>query len=874
MARDYTSVYNIEEFLINEIAPKYLEMEDVSLNRVGLFGMISDAIGSITEDQFEATGRFLNESILPLAQLPEFIYAYAASYGVNDIFASPAVMPMMLYVKESDILKNMKPVGSHFEFVLDADMKIYVDGHDLIYSIPYDINIRVTQYKGEYSYIATYDASYKNDLVPLTSPYLKLIRTKYNKDMYLAIRVNVYQYERKKSTDTIITNNKLNIPYIDKTFNNKLCNFEIFYQANSTSEMVQLEKKMDTDAAVTSPFIYYKMLDENTIRFSFANDDRYFVPDYNSILTVHLYETMGTEGNFEWDLENIKASPAASTENEDIAYNRSIFLDGTISGASKGGVDSKDLETIRTLTREKMITIGSYTTDTDLNIHFLNYSAINNTNAIFIKHRDDLAGRIYGCFTLLGDETDIYPTNTLDVYLGTDEVDDRFDNLLQFIIKPGRRLGYIGNSISDLHLLTDDDPEEEIEYMTIALTVISLRANSMRYYMTSVDKSAVLGYTYMNEESVFNFIAGNMNIYRNAIQGSNQYHITVDLTRTDGIESIVENGIVTPYVADPARIHVLLVFNTTGGHYIPMTFMSVNEESLVYKFQAYIETTDMIDDERILLSNLKVRETGEVEPQLIDMVDPEMSVVIFYEYEDGNQSHAYSDIAEVAKATLCNSYEPEAGEFYFAYPLSLMRSHVIFEDAPESEDGYSFLLKQVPVVGKEFMSNEENAKEIFNKVTDQHQFLMNAIPQITENFTIVIKFYNTYGRSRMFYLPDEETLLNHVNSSIKLNIAFKEGIMPEDYLDEIKIFIKNYIEGINADFTTTGVNEIHMSVLTHGLHETFADQIKYLEFKSINGYSSDIQTIQTIEQIDATTEPTVVPEYLTLALDDIEITVL
>ena len=73
MARDYTSVYNIEEFLINEIAPKYLEMEDVSLNRVGLFGMISDAIGSITEDQFEATGRFLNESILPLAQLPEFI---------------------------------------------------------------------------------------------------------------------------------------------------------------------------------------------------------------------------------------------------------------------------------------------------------------------------------------------------------------------------------------------------------------------------------------------------------------------------------------------------------------------------------------------------------------------------------------------------------------------------------------------------------------------------------------------------------------------------------------------------------------------------------------------------------------------------------
>ena len=172
------------------------------------------------------------------------------------------------------------------------------------------------------------------------------------------------------------------------------------------------------------------------------------------------------------------------------------------------------------------------------------------------------------------------------------------------------------------------------------------------------------------------------------------------------------------------------------------------------------------------------------------------------------------------------------------------------------------------------MSVEENAKDVFNKVTDQHQFLMNAIPQITENFTIVIKFYNTYGRSRLFYLPDEETLLNHVNSSIKLNIAFKEGIMPEDYLDSIKIFIKEYVEGINDDFTSTGVNEIHMSVLIHDLHEQFDEQIKYIEFVSINGYGTGVQTIQTIEEIDATTDPTVIPEYLTLALDDIEITVL
>ena len=56
MARDYSSIYNIEEFIINEIAPLYFNVEDVSLNRVGLLGMITDISGSVIEDQFEAAG--------------------------------------------------------------------------------------------------------------------------------------------------------------------------------------------------------------------------------------------------------------------------------------------------------------------------------------------------------------------------------------------------------------------------------------------------------------------------------------------------------------------------------------------------------------------------------------------------------------------------------------------------------------------------------------------------------------------------------------------------------------------------------------------------------------------------------------------------
>ena len=658
------------------------------------------------------------------------------------------------------------------------------------------------------------------------------------------------------------------------TYDNQLCNFEVFYQANSGSELVQLEKRMDSAPALTTPFVYYKNQGENTIRFSFANDDRYFLPNYNSTIIVHMYETAGSKGNFGWDLANIAASPAPETENEEIAYNRSLFLDGTILGESMGGSDQKSLDAIHALTREKMITIDSYTTDSDLNAHFLNYGAMNNTSAVFIKHRDDIAGREYGCFTIIGNGTDIYPTNTLDIALPTDQVDTRFDNLLQFIIKPGRRLGYSGDSKSLLRIMDPSEPTEEIEYMTIALTVISLRANSMRFYMTSVDKTVILSYTYMNIESIFNFIAGNFRIYRNAIRGDSSYQVQIDLTRTDGVETIVQDGVVTPYTADPSRIKVMIVFNAGENHYIEMELVNTDESRLIYTFQATLTTNDMIDDERISITNLTSRETGRKNGCLIDMISPSMDVAIFYEYDDNNLAHEYADIASVAGCTLCNKYSPENGEFYFAYPLTLMRSHVIFEDAPGSKDGYSFLLKQVPVIGKDFMMIESNAKDVFNKITSQHEFLMNTVKKITENFTISIKFYNTYGRSRLFYLPDTETPLNHVNTSIKQKISFKNGINADDYIQSIKVFVKKFVERINDNYTSSGVNDIHMSVLIHDLHDEYNDQIRYIEFVSINGYQSNVQTIQTVEELNATTDPTVIPEYLTLSADNVEITVL
>lgn len=874
MAREYTSAYTVEDFVINDIMPKYFKVSDTSLYQVGLLGMLTDISAFSIADQYEVVGRYLNEALLSRASLPDFIYAFAASYGVTNLFATPAKMPMFLYVKEKDILEQSKVVGNHREFTLDSDMKIYVDGEDdLVYSIPYDITIRSMYYKGEYSHIAIFDENYTNSVASLSTPYIKLIRTTVSGDKWLALRIDVYQYDRKKREEQITTNNKLNIPYIEVDYEDQICNFEVFY-TSPDGKRVQLAKKMETLPAVTTPFIYYKMLDDNTIRLSFANDDRYWVPEYNSTLSIWMYETKGKDGNFGWNVEEVSARPVPQTENEDLAYNRNLFLEGQIIGESRDGDDQMTLEEVKRTALERMVTIDSYTTDTDLNIHFLNYGKNNNTNTVVVKHRDDVAGRSYGCFTRFGDGTDIYPTNTLDMRIKTSEVSNRFDNLRQFIINPGTSFVYDGDDLSTLRIKGKDevvDPSAH-QYSSLGLMVISLKANTIRQYLTSIDKGVVVEYSYMNDESVFNFLLGNCRINRDSINGDMEYTITTTIGRVDGITEVTTGDVTTPIEMDPSKLKVLIIFNTSVGHYVEMTLTSEDDENLLYSFETKIETNDMITDGRISLTNLLTQSDGTKDSRVIDMMNPDITLAVFYDYGDGGDNHIYNHIEVVKTYTLCNTYTPEQDEFYFAYPLNLMRSSVIFEDDPDSNDGYSFLLKQVPVIGMEFLKDPDNLKAMFTALVDQHRYMTDLVKQITQNFTINMKFYNTYGRSKLFYLSDEETLLNRVNSDIHIGIAFYDGVIPEDYIPQIQIDVKNYIETVNA--LNEGLNKIHVSLMIQLLHNKYPDQINYLEFYSINGYDSSIQSVQTLVDIDSTTEPSVVPEYLTLKSTDVKITIL
>lgn len=879
MSKDYSSIYTTKEFF-QQVIPLYFNKDELALSTVGALGMFIDINSSTTEDMINIAARYINEQMPGQAELPDFIYANAANYGITNLFASPSKMTMLLLVKENDVINNGKVINGHKEFVLDSDMSIIVD--DLYFSIPYNIVIRSTTFEGEYNHMSYYDTQYTNDVASEGVPFIKTMKTLINGDIWLVLRVNVYQYLRERHDEQINTNSKLNIPYFEVTFSNQLCNFEAFYTPSGSEEVIQLEKKADKEKAITNPFIYYRLTGDNTIRFSFANDDRYFVPDYNSTITVYLYETNGVDGNFPLNENGIDISVRANTENEDIAYNRSIFPQGLSQGNAVGGTDQLTLEKVKLLTSEKQVTVNSYTTDNDLNMYFNNFASIYDHNAIFVKQRDDYAGREYGCFAKIGDGTDIFPTNTLDMRLTLDDIDSHNTLLRQYIVKAGTVFKYETEDEKFIVVKKHDDEPEDIEYALAPLMVITTKPNQVNYYMTTIDKTVEVDYTYFNVDSLFNFVVNSCNIKRGAIYGEDDYYIELELARVDGVFNDLQSDDFTMQsnngTVEPSKLEVLILFNTSTGNYIRMTYIEqeTTDETTnyVYKFGAYVRTNDTIDNGRILLTNLIKRGDDLNDERLIDMVNPDIKFAVFYNYDTGNSTHDYSDISIVSSHTLCDIYTPSEDECYFAYPLDLIRSHVVFEDLYTSGGQFGFYIKQVPLFGKDFLLSESNSSNILSDVTYEHDFLSTIVESLHGLFTINMKFYNTYGRSRGFYIGygiDHE-IINHVNCKFAIGIKFYEGIIIEDYLNSIKAYIKSFFEDLNK--LSSGTNQIFISVLEHNLHTTFPDQIKYAIFYSINDYESKYQVIEMIEEMDDSSMLNFVPEYLTLKTSDISITAL
>lgn len=556
--KTYGSSAEIQNFLIENIAPNYFDFDNTNNYRSGLFGYINEVISIITMDTHNAINIARREFYPVSAQNPRSFYKMAAVQQMGIPTVTPARCNAILLLDRDEILSNSKLTNGVYTCVIDSTVQIMAD--NIPFSLLYPIVIISSETSGSWNHTTHYDKSISNDLDvdPSNSNYI--VNRTINRDgkRYLMLSVTLYQCYRTNMTEMITTDSSVETVTLQYKFDGNLSNFEVFYvEEPEESSPIQLKKLMEGQAMVQSPFCYYKLLNSNQLEISFPKNI-FFNPEMNSEIRVDIYTSLGKKGEF----PNFKGELACSMDSETYPYNNNMTMFGVINGASRFAKDIPSLEEYKEMVKTAYATNNTIVSDNDLQ-HIFDERSSSNNKIIFRKKRSDAFDRTYGAYILLKDNSsNVVPTNTVTLTLSLNQFDSYNDATTKAIIKPGTLFEYdlsddgvevyTGKKISDLKLTDDlsiyDESTDRFVYTNPFLIMCTLNPNLVSYYINSMEEIRSVEYVYMNDNSIVQFIGNNFRIDRNAIKGEDFYKISIQISPTQDLNQ--EDIISIPKVED------------------------------------------------------------------------------------------------------------------------------------------------------------------------------------------------------------------------------------------------------------------------------------------------------------------------------------
>ena len=117
--RSYVSAADMVDYWINNVAPRYFNMDNANTYRAGTLGLIMDIMGTTTEDTANAMMIARREFYPNTAQYMKSLYRHAAGRFMDAPMAIPATANILLMIQQSDILKYGETTGDLHTFVLD-----------------------------------------------------------------------------------------------------------------------------------------------------------------------------------------------------------------------------------------------------------------------------------------------------------------------------------------------------------------------------------------------------------------------------------------------------------------------------------------------------------------------------------------------------------------------------------------------------------------------------------------------------------------------------------------------------------------------------------------------------------------------------------
>lgn len=903
--KDYSSLYGIKSHIISNLAPKYFDMDSTDDTNVGLFGLITETLGTNVEDAFFATTMLFKEQFPVTAENPDSIYKMAALYQMDDLFATPATMAFHILVAQDDVISHSTLNGDFYTLYIDSDMVIKIE--DKEYKLDYDIEVNSKKTSSGWIHSAYYLMDYTNDISKITSPYIQTrVHThSENGKKYVLMTVNLHQVTKTITTDTILTNDKINIVSKEYSFNDQLAGFDIFYRETSNDTWTQMTTVMaNSNTFYKTPFCFYKFLDTNKLHITFSNNDAYFVPAYNSELKICIYTSIGSEGNFtKYSGEDITIS-GVSTKYDS---NKGLIFLGTVRDGSTGGNDAKTVEELRNDVIKAWSTAKVFSTSNDLTLYFNSLEIADKNDVLIIKQRDDALMRLFSVYALFrDDEKSILPTNTLDLFILPTEIDASYVQTNRYVLDAGKIYRYKDGSLSaamqdhTLTLNSDLDTYEanDFIYVNPFLTVLGLDPAMVGFYLNTIDSTVPLSAGYVNSDSFNQFIVNSVSIARDAIHGSKSYKLTMELVPTselpsDAFTAVTEDMI----IPESARTYT----NPTDGLvYIDndilraVMFIGDNKDWFVdfrlagHTTEAYILTATITTNDYVSLSNKLEITTGmrsmidgsdandgdDGTVVLIDCYNTSLSVYTYIKYDDSytNSLHELSELPEYSVFTKTNEYHTgDDDSADFIVPMTEINSTMTYKQVTGTDGAVTlqYELDSVPLIKANFLKMTSGFDTFLERFNEIYAYINDCLSVLTNNFDIDLKFFNTYGKCRYFYIINNDntkTLMDKTNISLHFGMKLNSSTAVESLTDSIKAYIKEYVESSTVSLVSDPV--LYVSNLITELKNTY-QVIDYIVFKGINDYGEAVQRLESEVSSKNLLEDTfdtagVVPEFLNI----------
>jgi len=623
--RDYSDNFSIKSFISDELIEKYFPDVDISIRTAGTIGLFSEQISNISEDAFNTASVYFREAFPNRAQIPESIYSHAAIFQYEDVFANPAACKFLVILKEDAILSNMLPNydkdSGVYHFYIGRDTKIYVQ--EIPFSFDYGVEIRVVKKisddgKEDYIFNANYIMDeYSNTISKISDPYIKIRRSD---NGYIAIEVQCHQLIRETIYKDITSNSIINYPIIDIPFDNyssQLAGFEVLYKPpGGTDFNIQLAKQVIYSQPIRTPFCYYHMLNENTVRLSFNAKDSFWQPEFNSEIKVILYLTRGASGVFK-SYNGTDISMVYDTTSYTYA-NRYLVAARTLT-SSENGRDSVGLDALQAFAVEGYRTAMAITTEPDLQFYFNNYKyRFNNSDILFIRKRDDVYERVWSAYIIMRNGGYIYKTNTLNLKLNLSDMKHPEENV--YLLDPGYL--FTANE-DDGYAVIYRDPDKYAMYYAEYLEAV--REGTIPYIDDPIDPEAIPEYLrraasyaeYKNRhglEDKCTVFDTPSDVMKSLDIPSNKKFL---LTNPFLIKFNKTPNLVSMYMTYIDETHMLDFVSRNDSSYIQFIMYSFNIKRAFSKEKEYVITLDMVpttdvDDEYPPIQRAVIDEEGGV----------------------------------------------------------------------------------------------------------------------------------------------------------------------------------------------------------------------------------------------------------------------